>query len=541
MSVFKDRTDEEKINHQGLKMTIDTYVGANKIKVRFEDGYVTGWEIYSRFKSGEISNPYFKDGKLLTRREMAKKIIGEVKKNALGQEVKIIGFRDFDDIDVRIEDGTVVKGITYREFKKGTLNRDCKKSVSADQNSVSLDESASAEDSVNPTLDSTSVAEQSSERGGSSHIGEEVTSIYGEKMVLTGYHSSGDVEVTFADGSVRTGIQYSNFKRGCVVNLKQANEAIQATSKTKKSRTGISGINNKGYKMTILVYNSARDMLVQFYDYTFQVCKCYFAFKTGQIRKPQLLCSDAKVPIGEESFSSAGERMTIVGYNSPKEILVKFDDGSLKPGITYSAFKKGTVNKKNCYLAENSPCSTITSKIAKDCPEVIPVVSDPFDDKQENTEVPALDISVPTTFSNCTDLSISNPATSEIIPTSASTESIPIAPDQQKQALFNSAESFRLSAESLGTVSDSVTIAVALLYKNAIRDYLKYAVDSVSEDIRVLGIMARKQGIDVNPRDLAWVNDFDFSFEDKLLKPNSEDLNILAGIVMGIRKQIISL
>ena len=109
------------------------------------------------------------------------------------------------------------------------------------------------------------------------------------------------------------------------------------------------------------------------------------------------------------------------------------------------------------------------------------------------------------------------------------------------QKLFDSAESFRLSAESLGTASDSVTIAVALLYKNAIRNYLKYAVDSISEDVRVLGTLARKQGIDVNPRDLAWVNDFDFSFEDELLKPNSEDLNILAGIVMGIRKQIISL
>lgn len=739
MSVFNDRTGEEKINHQGLKMIIDTYRGANKIKVRFEDGYVTEWDIYSRFKSGEISNPYFKDGELLTQKEMAKKKIGEIKKNSLGQEVEIIGFRNFDDIDVRIEDGTILNGVTYKEFKKRTLagkelkskigetvvtanngvqkliaynsytditvefddgtirehvrydyfrdgllsrrewgtaaynhlgemttnrqglkakiicfnsekdilvkfgdgevvrttyahfkngtiknpkinarhgmqvltngecvearqgmilenkygdlmkivnykyyddidvmfedgtivksvsfnkfkkgtlknpNRDYKKSASVAQNSASLDESVSAEDStldytdeakkfpLPESLDSNNIAEQPSERGGSSHIGEEVTSIYGEKMVLTGYRSSSDIEITFTDGSVRTGIKYSNFKRGCVANLKQANEAMQAASKIKESRTGASAINNKGYKMTILVYNSTRDMLVQFYDNTFLVCKCYFAFEKGQIRKPSLLCDDDEIPMGEESFSSDGEHMIIVGYNNPKEVLVKFDDGSLKPGVTYSDFKKGIVDKKNCYLAENSPCSTAPSKVTKDCPEVIPVVSDSSDNKQENTEVPASDTSVPTTFSNCTDLSISNPTISEVIPTSASTESIPIVPDQQKQALFDSAESFRLSAESLGTASDSVTIAVALLYKNAIRNYLKYAVDSISEDVRVLGTLARKQGIDVNPRDLAWVNDFDFSFEDELLKPNSEDLNILAGIVMGIRKQIISL
>ncbi len=701
-------------------MTIDTYVVANKIKVRFEDGYVTGWDIYSRFKSGEISNPYFKDGELLTRREMAKKKIGEVKKNSLGQEVKIIGFRDFDDIDVRIEDGTTLNGVTYKEFKnrtlvgkelkskigetvitanngvqkliaynsytdvtvefddgtirehvrydyfrdgllsrrewgtaayshlgemttncqglkariicfnsekdilvkfgdgevvrttyahfkngtvknpkinarhgmqvltngecvearqgmilenkygdlmkivnykyyddidvmfedgtvvkgvsfnkfkKGTLknpNRDYKKSVSAAKKPANLNGSISAEDSTNSALDSNSEAEQSSKSRGSSHIGEEVTSIYGEKMVLTGYHNPEDVQITFADGSVRTGVKYSNFKRGCVANLKQANEAMQAASKTKKSRTGISTTNNKGYKMTILVYNNTRDLLIQFYDNTFKVCKYYFAFEKGQIRKPKLLCGDTGSPIGEESVSSNGEHMTIVGYNSPKEVLVKFDDGSLKPAITYADFKEGAVCKENCYLAE-------TSRVAKDYSEVIPIIADLLDDKPEvlnNSETSTSDVPpyeapasntpeppIPDTFSNCTVIQ----------------EATPFVPDQQKQTFFNSAESFRLSAESLGINNDSVTIAVALLYKNAIRAYLKYAVESTSEDVRVLGTLARKQGIDINLRDLAWVNDFDFSFEDELLKPNSEDLSTLASIVRSIRQQIISL
>lgn len=51
---FIDRTGEEKVNNQGVKMKIIRYDCALDIDVEFEDGYIAKNETYSNFKLGEI-------------------------------------------------------------------------------------------------------------------------------------------------------------------------------------------------------------------------------------------------------------------------------------------------------------------------------------------------------------------------------------------------------------------------------------------------------------------------------------------------------
>ena len=47
--------------------------------------------------------------------------VGEKSKANNGMEMKIIGYRSSSDIDVQFEDGTIVKGKRYQQFKRGEI------------------------------------------------------------------------------------------------------------------------------------------------------------------------------------------------------------------------------------------------------------------------------------------------------------------------------------------------------------------------------------------------------------------------------------
>lgn len=47
--------------------------------------------------------------------------VGEKSKANNGMEMKIIGYRSSLDIDVQFEDGTIVKGKSYQQFKRGEI------------------------------------------------------------------------------------------------------------------------------------------------------------------------------------------------------------------------------------------------------------------------------------------------------------------------------------------------------------------------------------------------------------------------------------
>ena len=108
-------------------------------------------------------------------------------------------------------------------------------------------------------------------------IGEERVMNCGMKVKIIAYRSAKDIDVEFEDGSIRTNIQYCNFKKGEVINIKFEN--------LKDIRLNEENINSQNIKMKIIEYNSSQDIKVEFEDGYIKKC-LYHDFKKGKVKNP---------------------------------------------------------------------------------------------------------------------------------------------------------------------------------------------------------------------------------------------------------------
>lgn len=113
---------------------------------------------------------------------MSKKIdrTGEKKTMNCGMVAEIISYRNANDIDVRFENGDIMKNKTYSSFKKGNI--------------------------TNKPFN------------GKERVGEIVINKRGERMELIEWHDSYNVTIKFDNGYVLKNIVYHNFKKGKVKN-----------------------------------------------------------------------------------------------------------------------------------------------------------------------------------------------------------------------------------------------------------------------------------------------------------------------------------
>lgn len=93
-------------NKDGEKMQIIDYRDCNDITVQFEDGNVVEHKRYSSFIAGTIRNYGNR--------------LNEEKTNKAGLKMKVVAYRNSEDIDVQFEDGTIVK-TRYKHFSRGSV------------------------------------------------------------------------------------------------------------------------------------------------------------------------------------------------------------------------------------------------------------------------------------------------------------------------------------------------------------------------------------------------------------------------------------
>lgn len=110
--------------------------------------------------------------------------VGEKSKANNGMEMKIIGYRSSSDIDVQFEDGTIVKGKRYQQFKRGEI--------------------------ANPNVKKKTLR--------ADRLGNEITAKNGQKMKIIAYRSAYDVDVQFEDGTKVNNRSYANFEKGSIRN-----------------------------------------------------------------------------------------------------------------------------------------------------------------------------------------------------------------------------------------------------------------------------------------------------------------------------------
>lgn len=223
--------------------------------------------------------------------------IGETSIALNGQNMKIIDYRNANDIDVMFEDNTIVKNIIYGNFKKGTVK--------------------------NPNLKENKV--------GKTNISNE-----GYKMTIIAYRNHKDIDIQFDDGTIVTNKRYDAFQIGSIKNPNIRQFSF-------KDRTGEVNYNNQGLKMIIIAYRSAKDIDIQFEDNTILKNRSYKAFKIGSVKKPGVYVNKNK--IGESIIANNGLKMTIIAYRGVKDIDVQFEDGTIVYNKAYSNFKNREIAK----------------------------------------------------------------------------------------------------------------------------------------------------------------------------------------------------
>lgn len=131
------------------------------------------------------------------------------------------------------------------------------------------------------------------------------------------------------------------------------------------NRIGEININNQGLTMKIINYRGAMDIDIQFEDNYVTYNRKYSDFKKGMIKNPNYY---NKNRIKETNYNNYGSKMTIIEYNNADDIVVEFENG-YKTKSRYSHFKEGKIKSpydKTIYgvacLGEGKYKTTINNK-----------------------------------------------------------------------------------------------------------------------------------------------------------------------------------
>ena len=238
---MKNKVGQENIANNGQKMVIINYRSCRDLDVRFEDGTVVQNRSYASFANGTIRNP----NKINVRSNFPERI-GETVIANNGQKMTLIAYHGANDVDVEFEDGTIVYGKVYHNFKVGEI--------------------------WNPNCPTVRVPKKI-------RVGEISTATNGQKIKIVAYHNYADVDIQFEDGTIVYHKSFSNFLDGKVKNPNT--EALR-----RQSHIGETVVASNGQKMTIVNYHSTKSIDVQFEDGTIVYNKRYNNFKRGLIANP---------------------------------------------------------------------------------------------------------------------------------------------------------------------------------------------------------------------------------------------------------------
>ena len=211
-----------------------------------------------------------------------------------GLKGTIIAYRTSSDIDIQFEDGTIVEHKQYWAFKNDNVGHPlysmkivCNKSI-IEKNKQKL-------------VGTTNVMKN------------------GLKATIIAYYDAHDMDVRFEDGYVAKHRTLTCFRLGTILNPNQ----LPANKRVGETRTM-----NCGMEATIIKYESAINIDIQFEDGYIATKRKYTEFKRGQINNPNINIF-AKQKIGEKKMMNCGMEATIIAYKNSKDISVKFEDGTI--------------------------------------------------------------------------------------------------------------------------------------------------------------------------------------------------------------------
>lgn len=290
-----------KITRRNQKMTIIGYRSPQDIDIEFEDGTIVKNKTVNLFCANQIRNPNYKPH------------IGEIIKSNNGQYMKIIEWKNKDNIDVEFEDNTIVYSKSYSSFKKGKI--------------------------ANPNYNK--------------YIGQVSMANNGQKMKIIEYRNSHDIDVEFEDGIIVESRSMNCFNRGTIRNPNFINHHKRKIVNNKEKYIGKIGYSSKGQMFRIIDYKGCENVDIEFEDGNIIRNRRIVALKKGLVansekekRSDRVIENNSKKYIGKKGVATNGEKMEIINYRKYKDIDVRFEDGTIVKHKTVGSFKNGYISKK---------------------------------------------------------------------------------------------------------------------------------------------------------------------------------------------------
>lgn len=273
----------------GMKATVIAYRNYKDIDVRFENGIISEHKMISSFKNGCIlPTPITANAK--------NKYTGQTRTMNCGLKATVIVYRESTDIDVRFENGIILKHRKVSDFNKGTINPNgCRKDANI--------------------------------------IGQTRTMKCGMKATIIAYRKMDDIDVRFEDGTIRKHMHIHNFY----------NYSLSIKPKlTDKAYLGQTKLMNCGMKATIISYRAYTDIDIQFEDGTIRQHVAVRSFNKGAIGK---VANSTKADyINSTNTMTNGLRATIITYRRSDDIDVQFEDGVICKHTSVGAFNRGLIS-----------------------------------------------------------------------------------------------------------------------------------------------------------------------------------------------------
>ena len=241
-------------------------------------------------------------------------LVGQKHVMNCGLEAEITAARSVVDIDVEFEDGRVRRGVVYRNFLDG--------SIIPDRFYQDL------------------------------HIGKKRTMNCGlEAEIIASYKKDGRdlIDVRFEDGTEKTGITYAAFKTG------RLEPDGYRKSKAAEAIVGQWRMMNCGIRAKVILCRGYDDCDVEFEDGSVRRGVRRDHFLNGELSPEGFYLPKA----GEERVMRNSLTAKIIAVRSSADIDVQFENGEVRTGIQYTAFRDGYVRslvleeqRKNSHIGE---------------------------------------------------------------------------------------------------------------------------------------------------------------------------------------------
>lgn len=170
----KQRLYQKRIMNNGHEATVVEYEAWNRLVIEFDNGEKVYNKTWWDFENGSIGLPS----------SYIKNCIGERILQKRGMYATLVSGVDANHIDVKFDDGTIVKNRKYNDFKKGIIG--------------------------NPNL------LPARKRKDQERLGEVKMMRDGSVGKIVKYRNAGDIDIDFGDGKIVMHKKYANFAAGSV-------------------------------------------------------------------------------------------------------------------------------------------------------------------------------------------------------------------------------------------------------------------------------------------------------------------------------------